>query len=73
MNPSNHSTILFTVHYEPSRYTVDPSSLGGGDEVEYYPVTDVQGTVYKLLNSSGTEVAGYTYSPAEFEDRRECK
>jgi RHS repeat-associated protein len=26
-------------------------------------VTDTQGTVHKLLNSSGTEVASYTYSP----------
>ena len=51
------------LHYQPSRMIIDPGSTGGGDEVEYYPVTDVQGTVYKLLDASGVEVASYTYSP----------
>ncbi len=51
------------LHYQPSRMIIDPGSTGGGDEVEYYPVTDVQGTVYKLLDASGVEVADYTYSP----------
>ncbi len=63
MDESNHSTVLFTVHYQPSRMIIDPGSAGGGDEVEYYPVTDVQGTVYRLLDASGVEVADYTYSP----------
>ena len=63
MDESNHSTVLFTVHYQPSRIVIDPGSAGEGDEVEYYPVTDVQGTVYKLLDTSGVEVADYTYSP----------
>jgi RHS repeat-associated protein len=60
---SNHSTILKTVYYQPHRYTIDPDSPGGGDQVTYYIVSDSQGTPYKLLNTSGVTVAEYTYAP----------
>jgi RHS repeat-associated protein len=35
----------------------------GSTQTVYYPVTDTQGTVYKLLNSSGSVVASYNYDP----------
>jgi RHS repeat-associated protein len=62
-NPSNHSQIYFTLHFQPSRMIYDPGSPGGGDELKYYTVTDTQGTVYKLLDSTGSTVASYTYDP----------
>ena len=63
MDASNHSTILFTVHYEGVRYIYDPGTPGGNDEVEYYPITDMSGTVHLLLDDTASIVGSYTYSP----------
>jgi uncharacterized protein RhaS with RHS repeats len=35
----------------------------GGTDTMYYTVTDTQGTMYKLLDSTGTTVASYNYDP----------
>ena len=63
MNPSNHSQIYFTLHFQPSRMIYDPLAPGGGDEIKYYTVADTQGTIYKLLDYQGSTVAEYTYDP----------
>ncbi|HNY61474.1 MAG TPA: RHS repeat-associated core domain-containing protein [Caldisericia bacterium] len=63
MNPSNHSQVYFTLHFQPSRMIYDPLAPGGGDEIKYYTVADTQGTIYKLLDYQGSTVAEYTYDP----------
>ncbi len=40
------NVVLFTVHYQGCKYTIDPGAEGGGDEVEYYPITDVSTYAY---------------------------
>jgi RHS repeat-associated protein len=57
---NNHSTILFTIHYQPGRIIYQPNQ---GDNVYYYTASDCSGTIYKLLNDQGQIVTSYNYDP----------
>lgn len=57
---NNHSTIFFTIHYQPGRIIYQPNQ---GNNVYYYTASDCSGTIYKLLNDQGQIVASYNYDP----------
>ncbi len=57
---NNHSTILFTIHYQPGRIIYQPNQ---GNNVYYYTASDCSGTIYKLLDDQGQIVASYNYDP----------